>query len=68
MTLGSESFCPGTNTKLAATSPEIICPFGIRAGSLIGVPDSREEHQRSMPAGNAFQHLLSSELTGIYRD
>lgn len=58
---------PGTNTKLAATSPEIICPFGIRAGSLLDVPDTRREYQRVNDGMKGFQHLLSPELAHIYR-
>ncbi len=57
---------PGTNTKLAATSPEIICPFGIRAGSVLGVPDRPQEHQHRMRSEKPFQHLLSPELARTY--
>ncbi len=61
------NICPSTNAKLAATSPEIICPFGIRAGSLTGVPDSRQEHQHRMNREKAFQQLLSPEVARRYR-
>jgi hypothetical protein len=61
-----EIICPGTNTKLAATSPEIICPFGIRAGSLLDVADTHQEHQRRMHSQKPFQHLLSPELARTY--
>jgi hypothetical protein len=57
---------PGTNTKRAATSPEIICPFGVRAGSLLGVPDTHQEHQPGEHGREAFQHVLSLELPRRY--
>ncbi len=67
MKLESEIVRPGTNTKLAATSPEIICPFGIRAGSLLDVLDNGRKRQQTKHAMKGFQHVLSLELAHTYR-